>query len=84
MSNPPDKVITRARPIFLYVIYAMILAAIPLGILGAFKPDTAKNIAESAGLWLKAIPDSMWVLFGVGYTGYAVTRSYDKSKGVSP
>lgn len=81
--SEPDRLITRSRPIFLYVVYIMILVSIPMGILGAFKPDVAKMIADSAGLWLKAIPDSMWALFGVGYTVYTGARSFDKKQGVS-
>lgn len=83
MSSEQDRLVTRARPLFMYVMYVMILAAIPIGILGAFKPDAAKVIAETAGLWLKAMPESMWLFFGACYLGYTGARSYDKRKGVS-
>ena len=74
-----DKWTSRARPSFLYVMYCLILAAIPMGILSVFKPDMAVTIANGMRAWLAAIPDSLWAVFGVGYTGYTVARSaWDK------
>ena len=76
-SNDPWT--SRARPSFLYVMYVMILAAIPMGILSIVKPDMAIQIATGMQAWLKAIPDALWAVFGVGYTGYTVARSvWDK------
>ncbi|MEM7070487.1 MAG: 3TM-type holin [Pseudomonadota bacterium] len=75
-----DKWTSRARPAFLYVVYIMILSAIPMGILFAFKPDTAINLIEGVKLWLSAIPDPLWALFGAGYLGYTGARSFDKKK----
>ena len=77
-ANSSDKWTSRARPSFMYVMYIMILSAIPMGILSAFDPETAAAIATGLRNWLEAIPESMWGLFGVGYVGYAATRSYDK------
>jgi len=77
-ANSDDPWTSRARPSFLYVMYIMILIAIPMGILSAFAPDVAVRIATGMKLWLGAIPESMWALFGVGYTGYVVNRTYDK------
>lgn len=75
-SNDPWT--SRARPSFLYVMYAMILAAVPMGVLHAFSPELAVSIADGMRAWLSAIPQEMWVLFGVGYTGYTYARSKDK------
>lgn len=75
-----DKWTSRARPSFLYVIYTMILAAIPMGIVYAVSPETAENVATGMKEWLGAIPDYLWGVFGVGYTGYVAGRSFDKSK----
>lgn len=80
-SNDPWT--SRARPSFLYVIYVMILAGIPMGVVSAFRPDIAAAIAQGMGMWLKAIPDSLWQLFGVGYLGYAAARTVDKIKGAA-
>lgn len=77
-ANSKDPWTSRARPSFLYVMYIMILTAIPMGILSAFQPEIADRIAEGLQKWLDAIPSEMWTLFGVGYTGYAVNRTYDK------
>jgi len=77
-ANSSDPWTSRARPSFLYVIYLMILAAIPMGFLTAFSPETALAVTEGMKDWLAAIPDSMWTLFGAGYLGYAGARSLDK------
>jgi len=77
-ANSNDPWTSRARPSFLYVIYLMILASIPMGILSAFEPAMAIAISEGMKAWLGAIPDSLWTLFGVGYTGYAAARTMDK------
>jgi hypothetical protein len=80
-SNDPWT--SRARPAFLYVMYTMILTAIPMGILSAIRPDVAAHIADGLKAWLAAIPDSMWTLFGAGYLGYTGGRSWEKVKGVA-
>lgn len=82
-AQSPDPWTSRARPSFMYVIYVMILASIPMGILAAFKPDLAIAIATGMKAWLAAIPSELWTLFGVGYTGYAVVRGVEKVKGAA-
>lgn len=82
-ANSADPWTSRARPSFMYVMYIMILASIPMGILYAVAPATAMGIAAGMKSWLAAIPDSMWMLFGAGYTGYTISRSVEKSKGVA-
>lgn len=77
-AQSSDPWTSRARPSFMYVMYAMILASIPMGVLHAFDPSMAVNIADGMKAWLSAIPQEMWMLFGVGYTGYAWARSKDK------
>lgn len=77
-AQSSDKWTSRARPSFMYVIYLMILSGIPYGIWYAVHPESAVHMADGLKAWLGAIPDSMWALFGVGYTGYSVSRSYDK------
>ena len=79
-AKSDDPWTSRARPSFLYVIYIMILAAIPMGILSAFKPDMAIQISEGMQAWLGAIPDTLWQVFGFGYLGYTGAREYGKSK----
>jgi hypothetical protein len=78
-----DRWTSRARPSFLYVIYLMLLASIPMGVLWAFAPVAAEGIATGLQKWLAAIPDAMWQLFSIGYLGYTGGRSWEKVKGVS-
>lgn len=77
-ANSKDPWTSRARPSFMYVMYIMILSAIPMGVLAAFQPEIAERIATGLQMWLEAIPEALWALFGVGYSGYAVSRTYDK------
>ncbi len=79
-AQSEDKWTSRARPSFLYVVYIIILSALPMGVLHAFNPELAASIGEGFRLWLAAIPEPMWTLFGVGYLGYAGARSWDKRK----
>lgn len=73
-----DPWTSRARPSFLYVMYALILAAIPMGVLHALEPALATSIAEGFKQWLAALPEELWWLFGTGYLGYTGARSFDK------
>ena len=77
-AQSTDPWTSRARPTFLYVIYVLILTAIPFGVLWAFQPETAERIAEGFGKWLNAIPEPLYALFGAGYLGYTAFRSWDK------
>lgn len=77
-AKSQDPWTSRARPTFLYVVYVMILASVPMGFLSAISPDTAKAVATGMEMWLGAIPDDVWWLFGVGYLGYTGARSFDK------
>lgn len=82
-AQSPDPWTSRARPSFMYVMFIMILMSIPMGILAAFKPDMAAAIATGMQAWLKAIPEELYTLFGVGYLGYAGTRMFEKVKGAA-
>ena len=82
-ANSPDPWTSRARPSFLYVMYIMILAALPMGVLFAFKPEVATGVTEGLGLWLAAIPGELYALFGAGYLGYTGFRTVEKAKGVA-
>ena len=79
-ARSTDPWTSRARPSFLYVVYAYLLAAIPMGFLFAFQPESAAAVTDGVGQWLAAIPGEMWSLFGIGYLGYTGARSYDKRK----
>ena len=82
-ANSKDPFTSRARPSFLYVVYILILSAIPMGILSAFAPEIADRIIVGFQKWLSAIPDAMLTLFGTVMLGYTVTRGYEKVKKVA-
>jgi hypothetical protein len=82
-AQSTDPWTSRARPSFMYVIYVMVLMAIPMGFLSAFRPEVAASVAQGMKLWLAAIPDSLWTLFGAGYLGYTGARTFEKRKGVA-
>jgi hypothetical protein len=81
-AGSTDPWTSRARPSFLYVIYAIILWAIPMGLIAAFQPSLAKAIADGMNGYLAGIPESLWGLFGTGYLGYTAARQWGKVKGV--
>ncbi|AXJ94565.1 MULTISPECIES: 3TM-type holin [unclassified Sphingomonas] len=77
-----DPWVRRARPMFLYVMYALLLWAIPMGLLAAVRPDAAAAMAAGMAAYLRAIPEPLYALFGTGYVGYTVARSWGKARGV--
>ena len=79
-SQSQDKWTSRGRPTFLYVIYVMLLSAIPMGVVHAFYPNYASEIVTGFELWLRAIPNELYALFGAGYLGYGAFRSHDKGR----
>ena len=70
-----------ARPSFLYVMYALLLWAIPMGLIAAVQPVMARDIAAGMNAYLAGIPEPLYALFGTGYLGYTVARSCGKAKG---
>lgn len=77
-----DPWTSRARPSFLYVMYALLLWSIPMGLLSALSPDTAANVARGMNAYLAGIPEPLYALFGTGYLGYTAARQWGKVKGV--
>lgn len=76
-----DPWTSRARPAFLYVMYAIILWALPMGLIGAFSPATASAVTLSMTAYLRGIPEPLYALFGTGYLGYSAMRQWGKVKG---
>jgi hypothetical protein len=79
-SNDPWT--SRARPSFLYVMYVLLLWAIPMGLIAAAAPETATHIAAGMTAYLNGIPEPLYALFGTGYLGYTAARQWGKVKGV--
>lgn len=80
-ANSQDPWTSRARPTFLYVMYALILWSLPMGLLSAIDRDTADAIAGGMTAYLGALPEPLYALFGTGYLGYAVMRQWGKNRG---
>lgn len=81
-ANSSDPWTSRARPSFLYVMYAMILFSLPMGLVSAFRPETAHAIAEGITVYLNGLPEPLYMLFGTGYLGYTAARQWGKAKGM--
>lgn len=80
-ANSHDPWTSRARPSFLYVMYALILFALPMGLLAAFRPEMALAIGAGMNAYLGGLPDSLYALFGTGYLGYTAARQWGKVAG---
>lgn len=80
-ANSADPWTSRARPSFLYVMYALILAALPMGVLGAISPATASAIGSGMAAYLNGLPEPLYALFGTGYLGYTAARQWGKVSG---
>ena len=81
-AQSPDPWTSRARPSFLYVMYALLLWAIPMGLIAAAQPEMAASIAHGMNAYLAGIPEPLYALFGTGYLGYTAARSWGKAKGI--
>ena len=81
-AQSTDPWTSRARPSFLYVMYAMILWALPMGLIAAFQPEAARDIAAGMNAYLAGLPEPLYALFGTGYLGYTAARQWGKAKGV--
>jgi len=82
-AQSADKWTSRARPSYLYVMYILILWAIPMAVISVISPNTATQMAAGAKAWLSAIPDYLWGVFGASFAVYNIARSYDKGKTVA-
>ncbi len=77
----PRRYVALARPTFLYVMYAMILWAIPLGLLGAVHPAAARAMIGAMTAYLAGLPEPLYALFGTAYLGYTAARQWGKARG---
>jgi hypothetical protein len=81
-ANSSDPWTSRARPSFLYVMYILLLASLPMGVLSALNPSAAHEIAAGMNAYLAGLPEPLYALFGTGYLGYTAARQWGKVKGV--
>ena len=81
-AGSTDPWTSRARPSFLYVMYVLLLFALPMGVLSAFNPQAATDIARGMNAYLGGLPEPLYALFGTGYLGYTAARQWGKNVGV--
>jgi len=80
-ADSRDPWTSRARPSFLYVMYVIILWALPMGVIAAFRAGIASAIAQGMNAYLNGIPQPLYALFGTGYLGYTAARQWGKVAG---
>lgn len=79
-AGSTDPWTSRARPSFLYVMYALLLWSVPMGLIAAVQPAMADAIGKGMNAYLNGIPEPLYALFGTGYLGYTVAREWGKSQ----
>jgi len=80
-AKSSDPWTSRARPSFMYVFYVILLSnCFLMPLLGIFHPETMAAYYANLKLGLEAMPTELWALFGVAFTGYTASRSYDKKQ----
>jgi hypothetical protein len=75
-----DRYTASARPTFLYVMYAILLWSIPIGVLGVFSPTAARNMAAAMTGYFAGLPEPLYTLFGAAYLGYTAARQWGKMR----
>ena len=80
-ANSHDPWTSRARPSFLYVMYVLLLWALPMGLLAMFSPAREAAIAAGMNAYLAGLPEPLYALFGTGYLGYTAARQWGKIAG---
>ncbi len=80
-AGAQDRWVSRARPCFLYVMYAILLWALPMGLIAAISSEVALRITRGMIAYLGGIPEPLYTLFGTGYLGYTAARQWGKVAG---
>lgn len=62
--------------------YALLLWSLPMGLIAGVQPAIAAAMTRGMAAYLAAIPEPLYALFGTGYLGYTVARTWGKAKGV--
>jgi hypothetical protein len=83
-AQSPDPWTSRARPMFMYVFYTIILFMTMVGpMLGIFFPDKMDLFFSNVSKGFAAIPEDLWWTFSAGYLGYAGLRTVEKNRGTA-
>jgi hypothetical protein len=80
-ADESDAWTRRARPAFLYLMYALLLWSVPIGLIAGWRPALAAAITAGMRAYLEALPEPLYALFGTGYLGYTAARAWGKAKG---
>lgn len=75
-----DRFTADAHAAFLYVMYALLLGALPMAAVAAIRSETAAAMTHAVAAYLAAIPEPLYTLFGTGYLGYTVAREWGKAQ----
>ncbi|MFW2828663.1 3TM-type holin [Sphingomonas sp. ID0503] len=75
-----DRWTARARPTFLYVMYALLLWSIPMGLIAGIRPTLAAAMIRGMTSYLDALPEPLYALFGTGYLGYTFARQWGEAR----
>ena len=62
--------------------YVLLLWALPMGVIAAFRPEAARDIAQGMNAYLGGLPEPLYALFGTGYLGSTAARQWGTIKGV--
>ena len=54
----------------------------PVGLVATVRPDVAQAMAIATAAYLHAIPEPLYMLFGTGYLGYTLARTWGKARGL--
>jgi hypothetical protein len=80
-AQSEDPWTSRARPMFMYVFYVVILSLVIVApLIGIFFPNQMELFFINVGAGFNAIPEELWWTFSAGYLGYAGMRTIEKRK----
>lgn len=81
-ASSGDKWTSRARPIFLYCFYCILISLIIVApTIGVIFPVQMQQFFINVKYGFDAIPEPLWWTFTTGYLGYSGFRQYGKLKG---
>lgn len=83
-AQSSDPWTSRARPMFMYVFYVLLLFLVIIApLVGVLAPSAMSVFFANVKAGFQAIPEELWWTFSAGYLGYAGVRGYEKVKGAA-
>ena len=80
-AQSSDPWTSRARPSFLYVMYALLLWSIPMGLIASVRPETAFAIANGMNAYLAGLPEPYICLIRHGLSWLYCCQTMGKMEG---